>query len=765
MTLDRDALRQAIFDNANQPYGTARATRAEVLLEHADSLADAPVLVEALSHLIRSYVYAKDEDRLLVPFARLLRIWDSNPDAFDDYDTHGLFWFFKWASTGMLKIPGVSLAAIEGWRAEMGRRYALAGHSERAVWQADHSIATHIGDAERAAAALTKWWTAPRDSMADCVACEISERGDWFAQNGDDAAALEAWGPVLSGAETCMEEPHLVLAKALLPLIRQGRFDEACSAHLRGYPMTRSSESLGVAVAAHLEFCALTGNEARGLELLAEQPGYLDSDINVSDRTRFLAAAALLMDRLVAKGFSEVQVPGPDGESRTAAELAVWARRQATAGACSFDARNGTDAYSRTIMARLDATPLLDWLPLGTRSRIAPSPATTEPTADEPTTAEPAAEAFDPEAEVAPEKGWPSPAVEAAMARFEAAADNQDHAGVKDALLAALNAAGTDAPPTWRATQLTNLGEAAALLGDLPAAVRYAREATHWDDLEPSSLYPRYRLAAHLMASGRLEEAGPVLEHTLLDLEQSGEEGAEVQTRWWLGEVFSRAGDALAAAQQWTLAAAIAQTWDEQIDHATLSHMIAWALDDAGQPDEAAAAYARAAALFAELGRSESQCAALRAHAWLVADGDHEAALELMKRAVSGAEAALAEDPASPEGRSVLAESLRQSARLQLHLKDNDDAEAEPSPALLRDAYVTAVRAAELFAGLDDGGEGRLRSLQHAAELAFELDDLPAARLHVNDVLGDTSAEADDFREWAQWRLESIDQGSTAEPG
>jgi hypothetical protein len=91
-----------------------------------------------------------------------------------------------------------------------------------------------------------------------------------------------------------------------------------------------------------VEFCALTGNEARGLELLAERPAYFTDDGQPQSKLDFMSVVALLMDRLTVLGLGEGQVPGPAGREWTARELATHAREVALALAARFDERNGT---------------------------------------------------------------------------------------------------------------------------------------------------------------------------------------------------------------------------------------------------------------------------------------------------------------------------------------------------------------------------------------------------------------------------------------
>lgn len=365
---DFDSLRRAMAENGEQPEGPARNARAEQLLVEAERLDIPLAVIEALGHQLKVYNYSSEKAKMFVPFARLLRMWDERPEDFDEYETHSLHWVFKWMSSGMLDQPHVPLASVEKWLGEMEHRYRLAGHSARAVRSAEFSVAAHVGDVERAERAFTAWLAADRDTMADCHACELHGQGWWRAERGRDAEALELWAPVLEGEYTCAHEPHTVLASSLVPLLRLNRVEEARAHHLRGFRLVRSMESMRGAYADHVEFCALTGNEARGLELLAERPAYFTDEGQPQSRLEFLSVVVLLMERLSELGLAGQPVPGPAGREWTAGELAAHARVEALALAARFDERNGTSHVGERARARMAQRPLVERLPLGVRA-------------------------------------------------------------------------------------------------------------------------------------------------------------------------------------------------------------------------------------------------------------------------------------------------------------------------------------------------------------------------------------------------------------
>ncbi|MFD8547172.1 tetratricopeptide repeat protein [Streptomyces sp. NPDC059649] len=377
-------IRRGLADNLEAPNGPVRNGRAEELVARSEGTGDRRLLLDALFGLISGYQFSAESDRMFVPFARLLRMWDEDPGDFDGYAVHRLHWRFKWVSSGMIDYPGIPLDAIRRWLTEMAHRYRTAGYTLRAVRAAEFRLADHLGDDALAGRLLEEWIAADRDEMSNCHACERNAQGAWYADHGDDERALALWAPVLNGDLSCREEPHRVLSRSLLPLVRLGQYDEARRHHLRGYAMARGNESLVATVGRHIEFCALTGNEARGLEILAEHTAHLAGDGETLDRLDLLAPTALLLRRLVALGHGDRPVPAPGGSTLTADRLLTRTEAAVTGLARRFDERNGTDAVSSGVARRMVGTPLTDRLPLGVRAARLVPPATARPQAAAP---------------------------------------------------------------------------------------------------------------------------------------------------------------------------------------------------------------------------------------------------------------------------------------------------------------------------------------------------------------------------------------------
>ncbi|MFB8241844.1 hypothetical protein ACFC58_35460 [Kitasatospora purpeofusca] len=366
-----DAVMAALRDNDARPYGRQRTVTAEELVDAADQFDDTGVRAMALLELMEAYEYDGERSKAPVVFARVLKLWDTDPGSFGEWATQQVFWRFKWVATSLLGTPDVPLASVRRWHGEMRDRYRAAGHGLQPYYAQRFHLAAHIGEDVQDAYEL--WAARPRTELSDCHACEVRAAASHLVRQGDDAAALEAWRPVLSGESTCAEEPHVSHAQALLPLLRQGRLDEARSSHLVGYRFARGKSGLVRSVGQHIEFCALSGNEPRGLEILAENRDLFGVTGDPSGRLDFLTGVEVLIAGLARAGHGALTVSGPPGRSWTVDTLLAHLRTEADALAARFDARNGTGAVGSRRSDRLARRPLLaEPLALGVRASAAP---------------------------------------------------------------------------------------------------------------------------------------------------------------------------------------------------------------------------------------------------------------------------------------------------------------------------------------------------------------------------------------------------------
>jgi tetratricopeptide (TPR) repeat protein len=413
------------------PEGQLKVRRLESLAAAARENGDPELEAQVLHELSDAYEYGGESDRLPVPIGRLLQLLDRYPAEVGKHSWQ-VHWRLKWMTSSLIYNPAVPLPTLHRWLDELESRYRQAGYSPRPVHARRADLAEHLGDDAAAAVEMEASIAAPRDQMTDCEACERGAWGGWRAGVGDDTGALEFWAPVLDGPLKCREEPHRVLAKALLPLARAGRTADARGAHLRGYQLVRHNVSLRQSVGLHIEFCALTGNEARGLEILAEHATWLDDEqVSTMRQLSFAGAVCVLLRRLGVLGYGDTAVGSGTADSTRAGlerEIAVLCER--------YDTRNGSTAVSDRVARRLAREPLLDRLPLSAPARL-PSRPVAGP-------AVPAAEGAAPAAEGAARAGGGESLDDLVAEARRLAHERHPHAGQA---WAAVAARGQELPP------------------------------------------------------------------------------------------------------------------------------------------------------------------------------------------------------------------------------------------------------------------------------------------------------------------------------
>ncbi len=378
-----DELYQALQENDQRPYGRTRTVTAEELADAAEQFDEPVPLVHALLDLQEAYTYGSEPRKSPVVFARLLTLFDEQPEVFDQRLRHQLFWRFKWVAHALRQLPEIPLVSLRQWLTEMRDRYEKEGLGLQPYYGQAYQLAAHVG--EDTTLAYELWAARTRTRLSDCEACETCQRALYHLAAGDDERALRAWEPVLAGRESCQEEPARSVSHALLPLLRTGRADRARELHLAGYRGCRRNPSMSAEVGRHLEFCALTGNEARGLELLAENRNLFDEVDSPLDQLDFLTGVEVLLQRVESLGHGDLPAAGYAGRTWTVAGLRAEAGGRADDLAARFDARNGTTHHADRRRARLERAPLLDALELTLRTRgldeLAPAAPVAAPTA------------------------------------------------------------------------------------------------------------------------------------------------------------------------------------------------------------------------------------------------------------------------------------------------------------------------------------------------------------------------------------------------
>lgn len=600
MSMDTATITTELAQVSALPHGRMRNERLETLAAAAKAGPDRALEGRVLLELARSYTLAGERDLVPVAYGRLLRIYDEHPVELGPM-THSVHWHLKWMTWGMIDNPSIPLPTVHRWFDELDNRFRQRGYSLRPVLSLRAELARKTGDSAAATEWLEAAMAAPRDGMSDCDACERNEWGTAGVSLGDDEAGLAHWQPVLDGDRTCAEEPHRVLAEALLPLVRTGRIAAARSAHLTGYPLVRHTEDLRASVALHAEFCAMTGNEARGLEILAEHASWLaDPGADAAGRLAFATGVCVLLRRLVALRLGDLPLGSGTVESiRADLEVEIGAL------CARYDARNGNSAVSLRTAARLAAQPLLDGLPLGLRSRL--------PRERSALSGAPAELSGDLPAEV-------RRLSDLGAARLGDAPEEAE-AHLREAL-----ALGTPVLPREEAARLgAQLVIAIASQPDraLDLADAAVRAAARWEGLsEPDVLHHTLVAARAFHRAERHGEAVALFEQALAGAEIPYPPAELAEVRKQFGRSLTALKRHREAARHFLDGARLVEHDPERSTlHAELAWSAATALEHCGQNEEAVAAYQRTAELWARLGDVAARARCLRSAAWLQVSG------------------------------------------------------------------------------------------------------------------------------------------------
>lgn len=352
------------------PYGEARSVVVERALREAEARHEPELIVRARLELTAAYQFGGEPAKSFAVFSRNVAGYDADPGGFGTRHARRLLWQFKWIASSLRKFPEIPLRrAIDGLD-DMERRYREAGFGLHAVYSRRCYTAQHLGDREAAEEWFHRWSTTPRDDLSDCEACDVSGKVSYLTWIGRDEAAIELAAPVLAGRFGCRSQPQGVLGNLLMAYVRTGRLEEAAAAHRRAYRIVQGNVGDLGALGTHLRFCALTGNESRGLEILQRELPLLERPPSPKEAREFMSGATVLLRRLEEIGHAGLTVRRA-GRDVPVPELRAEMEAGAREIAAAFDARNGTGEHTRALERTLAMRPFADRLDLSPHLRAA----------------------------------------------------------------------------------------------------------------------------------------------------------------------------------------------------------------------------------------------------------------------------------------------------------------------------------------------------------------------------------------------------------
>jgi tetratricopeptide (TPR) repeat protein len=356
MTDDRTRAEELFNEAVAMPTGMPRHEALERAARAADASGHDLLAATCRIALIDSCYWLNRYDLILAPIAWCRAAEQRDISVFSEGEMHSLNWAYKWVPVGLRRDPRFSLAQIESVLDDLEDRYKRLGFSLQPVHGQRVLTATHVGDLALADEHFARFMATERDDMSDCAGCVVEEQVEHMVARGRYEEALRHAEPALAGTLTCSTQPQGVLTALLPALTALGEVERARDAHLTAYRRSREQAGQGY-VGLHLEFCAVTGNVSRGMELLARHLDQVHHATSPIGTMNFAASAALLLSRVESADRVELAVPMPGGGTKitTARELRAFLETSALRLAGEFDKRNGTTRQSERVRAILDA--------------------------------------------------------------------------------------------------------------------------------------------------------------------------------------------------------------------------------------------------------------------------------------------------------------------------------------------------------------------------------------------------------------------------
>ena len=336
-------------------------------LRLAQDIGDERLEYDLRLRLTSSAAWSGDNDAMLSSFAWCLGRHQADPITFPgqiDGNAADLMWQFKWIIGALDASPIFSLAQCAAVLDDMERQYRAENLGLSGVLTARFQHAWAVGDIAEANRLRTQLLATPRDDHSHCDACSRSELAGFAAEFGQEELALSLLDEIIEGGFSCAREPENALSRTLVAQLRAGRVAEAIDAHMRSYRLARRNPDNISIVADNMVFCAMTGNEARGLAMVERHLPWLAHDtLNEAGQLNLLDAIGAVGAAVVAAGHGDQIVRGADADALTSflgphdgpwtvSQLVPVVNQATDRLAVAFNARNGNDYSSKKLAQR-----------------------------------------------------------------------------------------------------------------------------------------------------------------------------------------------------------------------------------------------------------------------------------------------------------------------------------------------------------------------------------------------------------------------------
>jgi len=175
-----------------------------------------------------TYMFAAQEagcsEKMLVAFSWCLSKFEKSPGA---YPHHTIMWHYKWILNNIWQFPEFSLEQIERIFEDFKEKCLNYGYSLRPYYQQQVNFMLSQGLLTEAAQFYKMWRSTPRDSLADCKACEQNFFGVYQFKSNHLKRGMQTVKPILDGKMQCGSIPQNTYSQVIVPLLKLKEYEIA----------------------------------------------------------------------------------------------------------------------------------------------------------------------------------------------------------------------------------------------------------------------------------------------------------------------------------------------------------------------------------------------------------------------------------------------------------------------------------------------------------------------------------------------------------
>jgi len=355
---DIDKALSLLRESKNLPYGDVRLRLTEEAVRIADSTADEELMFYLRLEQIDSATFSGRRERALTAFSWCLSKFRAEPEEYEQY-RRSLLWRFKYVMVEVIELPQISRSEFDDLANQMTQEYQAAGYNLRPVHYLKMQFATPLGDRDWARREYDTFQATPRDTMADCEACEADSVIEYHELFDEHQQMIDLAQPSLQGKCTCAEAPHRTYAYVLRPLAKLNRLQEADECQRQGYRLIRDNPSFLRHVGLHMAYLAHRENWAPAVGMFEKHLAWALSTFQLRSQYVFYAAALHVLKQIEPQHPTQKlrlpkEFPNYNAEDEyQTSEVIQWLQTEVDKVGERFDSRNGSSFHTTEYTERL----------------------------------------------------------------------------------------------------------------------------------------------------------------------------------------------------------------------------------------------------------------------------------------------------------------------------------------------------------------------------------------------------------------------------